>query len=309
MGKSKIEWTNAVWNPLRGCRRISPGCGGPDGGGCYAERVAARFSAKGLPFHGYAEMTTSGPRWTGKVDLIPEKLHEPMSWKVGKRIFVNSMSDIWHEDVSFTAVDEIFNIMLRCPQHTFLVLTKRARRMEEYFATGNRVDYLEKHPGIQIGVSAEDQRYFDERVSHLERIPAKVRFVSAEPLLGPIRLPERCGVEWIVLGGESGPEARLCRVGWIRSLVTQCRRAGIAVFVKQLGAHVIDRNDAGFDGHEPSNWPDGTETDDWDLDPSRQYQGADARILLKNSKGGDPEEWPEDLRVRQYPTPQVVVPK
>lgn len=274
MGKSKIEWLAAeggdsgkTWNPLRGCSRISPGCVN-----CYAERIAARFSRPGLPFKGYARPTSSGPRWTGKVDLIKEKLREPLSWKEPQRVFVNSMSDLFHEDVPFWHIDQVFEIMIRCPQHTFLVLTKRASRMEEYFAsTGNRVDYLLKHPGIQIGISAENQEYFDARYPSLVRIPAAVRFVSAEPLLGPIRLPEARRIQWIIAGGESGAEARPMDPQWCRDLLRQARDQDIAFFMKQMGTVWAGQHEA------------------------------------TSSKGGDPGEWPADLRIREYPKPEPIV--
>lgn len=264
--------------------------------------------------------------------IVQNQLRAPLHWKEPRRIFVNSMSDLFHESLAATAIVEVFKVMRLAPQHTYQILTKRAQRMgqfmRDYVAMGGEI-----LPGVHLGVSVEDQESAETRIPELLKTPAAVRFLSCEPLLAPLNIsrwmkchqggpatcsnrPGQCcecaqdrtsntGVDWVIVGGESGPGARPCRVSWIRSLVAQCKLAGTPVFVKQLGAHVIDRNDAGFDGHEPTNWPDGTETDDWDLDPSRQYQGADARILLESSKGGDPKEWPEDLRVREYPQAQA----
>jgi protein gp37 len=295
---TKIEWASDTWNCVRGCSTVSEGCRR-----CYAMAVAARFSGPGLAYEGLAKRTEAGPRWTGVVRLVREHLAKPLGWKKPRRIFVNSMSDLFHEKLPFHAIDQVFDVMIRCPQHVFMVLTKRAERMVEYFAsTGNRAEYLAKHPGIWMGVSVEDQRTAEERLPHLRRVPAGVRFVSCEPLLGPLH-SAWIGISWLILGGESGHGARPCRIDWIRSIVAQCKTARVSTFVKQLGAHVIDRNDAGFDGSLPTRWPEGTETDDWDLDPGRQYQGADARIMLASRKGGDMAEWPEDLRIRDFPKP------
>ncbi len=304
MGTSTaIEWTDATWNPVRGCTRISEGCRN-----CYAERVAARFSKPGQPFHGFAEMKDVGPRWTGKMALVEKHLEDPLRWKKPQRIFVNSMSDLFHEDLPFKDIKRVFDVMARARHHTFQVLTKRADNMLSFFqAWGSQVVL----PNVWLGVSVEDQDAAKKRIPHLISTPAAVRFVSCEPLLGPIdfsKTGERTwpkvnwkpvSLDWAIVGGESGPGARPCDVRWIRRLVKIEGR--IPIFVKQLGGHVIDRNDAGFDGHEPDCWPEGTETDDWHEDPSRQYQGADARVLLRDPKGGDMDEWPEDLRVREFP--------
>jgi protein gp37 len=196
---------------------------------------------------------------------------------------------------------------MRAAHHTFQILTKRPERMREWVqawvSQGGEV-----LPHVWLGVSVENQETADERIPLLLRTPAAVRFLSVEPLLGPINLRlHGLRPDWIIVGGESGPDARKCRISWVRGVVGQCQKWKVPVFVKQLGTHVIDRNDAGFDGHEPDNWPDGTETDDWDLDPCRQYQGADARILLSDSKGADPAEWPEDLRLQEFPATRLPV--
>lgn len=209
-----IEWTDATWNPVRGCTRISAGCGGPNHrGGCYAETIAARFSGPGQPFEGLAERTPHGGRWTGKLAAAPdETLTQPLRWKRPRRIFVNSMSDLFHEALPDETIDRVFAVMALCPQHTFQVLTKRAARMRRYMTADDgfgRWGYIEHHarklakvpngktlahyggsclPNVWLGVSTEDQATADERIPHLLATPAAKRFISAEPLLGAIDL-------------------------------------------------------------------------------------------------------------------------
>jgi protein gp37 len=206
--RSSIEWTDATWNPVRGCTRISDGCRN-----CYAEGIAARFSDPGQPFHGFAHRTASGPRWTGKLALVPEALAAPLRWRKPRRIFVNSMSDLFHESLPDEVIEAVFAVMSLAPQHTFQVLTKRADRMRSFmeFASLDRcqaelcaaelvpVELIARArkdtingpwplPHVQLGVSAEDQRTAEERIPHLLRTRAAVRILSAEPLLGPIDL-------------------------------------------------------------------------------------------------------------------------
>lgn len=218
---AKIEWTDrSDWNPIRGCTRASEGCRN-----CYAEAIAARFSDPGQPFHGFAERTANGPRWTGKVALIEERLLLPLRWKKAARIFVNSASDLFHESVPDEWIDHAFAIMALCRWHAFQVLTKRAVRMREYMAhaerearwmnavadifevtpwtldgrypvMGQRAPWLPL-PNCWLGVSAEDQPRADERIPYLLATPAAVRFVSAEPLLAEIdftaiKCPNNC---------------------------------------------------------------------------------------------------------------------
>jgi protein gp37 len=345
-----IEWTESTWNPVRGCTRVSPGCGGSNHqGGCYAEKIAARFSDLGQPFHGFAERTANGGRWTGRLALVEGALDLPRRWRKPRRIFVNSMSDLFHENLPDEAIDRVFGIMALAPQHTFQVLTKRAERMREHLsprrgAAGRVLEAVEKYhplddrnpalrggwqwplPNVWLGVSVEDQERADERIPHLLETPAAVRFLSCEPLLSQINLrristhggwydalsgwrdvrespvPEGV-IQWVIVGGESGPRSRPLRANWVRSLVRQCHQAEVPCFVKQMGHRVIDRNDAGFDGCEPTSWPD--------MDPFKiehdihgyreEYQGADCLVTLEDHKGGDMAEWPEDLRVRQFP--------
>ena len=221
MTASKIEWTDrSDWNPIRGCTRVSPGCGGPGkAGGCYAESMAARFSRPGMWGHGYAEMVRGEARWTGKVELQEDRLLLPLSWKKPAKVFASSTSDFFHEALSDADIDRLFAVMALCPQHTFQVLTKRAARMREYLAPARAHPVglealsltFEAHargmsdvgkgvilqgdiahlqvwplPNVWLGVSAERQQEADERIPELLNTPAAIRFVSAEPLLGPI---------------------------------------------------------------------------------------------------------------------------
>jgi protein gp37 len=263
---SKIEWCDrSDWNPLRGCTRVSPGCGGPGPhGGCYAEAIAARFSDPGQPFHGFAERTKSGPRWTGRVELIEKRLTAPLRWRKPSRIFALSMSDLFHEAVTNETIDRIFAVMALCPQHQILVLTKRAERMRDYMSASNLPRRLEQamdaitsvqpdHGGwpfrhLWLGVSVEDQARADERIPLLLETPAAVRWISAEPMLGPVDLTKIHGrwsaiwkdnavgrpwLDWVVVGSESGRGARPCDLDWVRAIRDQCAAAGVALFWKQ----------------------------------------------------------------------------
>lgn len=327
--KTAIEWTDATWNPVRGCSRISPGCGGSNHqGGCYAEKIAARFSDPGMPFHGFAERSAHGGRWTGKMALVDQQLDQPLRWKKPRRIFVNSMSDLFHKDLPDEAIDKIFAIMALASHHTFQVLTKRADRLREYSTgrwrqrvrpwldklkpsslwNGNIIDawhHLNAGPlpNVWLGVSVEDPDY-KHRIDQLRRTPAAVRFVSAEPLLEDLGELDLAGIHQVIVGGESGPRSRAFWVPNARSILRQCRRQKVACFIKQMGAKVTDRNDIGFEGCDEREWP---LTDlfgqlEHDIDGySSDYQGAPVRIRLKDRKGGDMAEWPEELRVREFP--------
>jgi len=261
--QSQIEWTDATWNPIRGCSRVSEGCRN-----CYAERVAARFSGVGKPYEGLVRRSPSGAGgWTGEVRFIEDRLADPLHWKKPRRIFVNSMSDLFHEKVQDEWIDRIFAVMALCPQHTFQVLTKRPERMREWFDNTGRdgVAVTAKYPefeafkrvslaetmwplpNVWLGVSVEDQTTADERIPLLMQTPAAVRWVSYEPALGPVDfnnyLPPDLnaftdwkGLDWIVAGGESGPGARPTHPDWFRSVRDQCVAAGVPFFFKQWGA-------------------------------------------------------------------------
>lgn len=284
--QTSIEWTDATWNPLRGCTRVKEGCRN-----CYAEVMAARFSDPGQWGHGFARRVALpgggiDHRWTGRVELVPEKLDLPLRWKKGRRIFVNSTSDLFHEAVPDEDIDKVFAVMALCPQHTFQVLTKRPARMRAYFHArrdgdpwAEAADYIadlrgmEDHavvleprdiplPNVWLGVSAEDQETADERIPELLATPADLRFVSLEPLLGPVDLL-KCPthgaaggswdwlrgtrnwhsgqdttprIDWVIVGSESGPKARPCDIEWVRCIRDQCVSADVPFFWKQ---HII----------------------------------------------------------------------
>lgn len=275
MALSSIEWTNGVWNPVKGCDKVSPGCKH-----CYAKTFAERFrGVAGHPYeHGF------------DLRLAPHKLDEPLRWRKPRRIFVNSMSDLFHEGIADTYIDQVVARMLLAPWHTFQLLTKRAERLPAYFnapdlevrlraaAEAPQLAFPKLQamsaptpcpPWLWLGVSVEDRKFGLPRIDQLRRVPAAVRFLSIEPLLEDLGELDLRGIAWVILGGESGPGARPCELAWIRAVILQCRRVGVAVFVKQLGTVCLD---------------------------------GGARLRLAHPKGGDPAEWPEDLRVREYPT-------
>jgi protein gp37 len=235
MNKSKIEWSDRTWNPVTGCTKVSQGCKN-----CYAERLYERFNGHGS----FKNVLTHS-----------ERLQQPLKWKQPSKIFVNSMSDLFHEDVPFDFIDKVFMVMALCKQHTFQILTKRPARMMEYF-TDHPANILK--PGflplqnVWLGVSVEDQATADERIPLLLQVPAAVRFLSCEPLLGPINILE-CWfwkgqmsadglskkfthqLHWVICGGESGPGARPMHPDWARGLQVQCETAGVPFFFKQWG--------------------------------------------------------------------------
>lgn len=233
--KSKIEWTDATWNPVTGCSKVSAGCKH-----CYAEREWPR-------------MTKLVPAYAGRafsdVRCHPERLEQPLHWKKPRRIFVNSMSDLFHEDVPREFIWKVFAIMEQCPQHTFQILTKRAERMRKEVINAFNTLCVGWLPNVWIGVSVEDQATADERIPLLLQTPAAVRWISAEPLLGRIDLATirhgadddlpifgtQWGVDWVVVGGESGPNARPMHPEWARSLRDQCAASGVPFLFKQWG--------------------------------------------------------------------------
>lgn len=340
MGKTSIEWTQETWNPVRGCSKISPGCEN-----CYAMHQAARFSGEGQPYQGLVKRSPTN--WTGEVRLIESALFEPLRRRKPTTWFVNSMSDLFHEQLPFEAIDYIVAVMALTPQHTFQVLTKRAERMAEYFSdaeVGYRIYRLittwldEGRPGplgrqwdrchdltgrsasgtgriegtfwrlplpnLWLGVSVENQKYAEERIPRLLETPAAVRFLSCEPLLGPIDLErahrtreklenwlEPTRVDWVVVGGESGDNARPCDPSWVRRMVKDCRMSRVPCFVKQLGSNIVEEE-------ETHDWPNPYRR--VAPGPVKLY-GGEYRRRLMDKKGGDPNEWTEDLRVREMP--------
>ncbi|MBI5111319.1 MAG: phage Gp37/Gp68 family protein [Rhodovulum sp.] len=278
---SKIEWTGrSDWNPIRGCTRVSEGCRH-----CYAERMAGRFSEPGMWGHGIAERTPAGARWTGRVDLMEERLTLPLRWRKPALIFASSTADWFHESLTIDEIATLYAMAVSATVergHTIQILTKRAARMRELLNSDEfwrvvarrrcdwawsafHYDAASPPTRIWLGISAEDQRCADERIPHLLATPAAVRFVSCEPLLGPINLRSvgglnaiadrddrldhaigrspstdgapvsGSGLDWVIVGGESGPQARPMHPDWARDLRDQCAAAGVPFFFKQHG--------------------------------------------------------------------------
>lgn len=349
---SAIEWTDKTWNPVTGCTKVSEGCRH-----CYAEVMAKRtFGRLYPPVYDKHPDTKSDadplrltevlgrPRRFTDVQCHHDRLDTPLRWRKPCRVFVNSMSDLFHPDVPDEFIDQVFAVMALTPQHTYQVLTKRPERMRAYLRGaendlqrwGSAVVHVTGSPcashiedqhyplhNVWLGVSVEDQKTANERIPLLLQTPAAVRFVSYEPALGPVdfgvshglpvfrfadkpiesydgltgRLigvhPELAGtwgrhdgsgpwLDWVIVGGESGPKARLCNVAWVRSVVEQCRAAGVSVFVKQLGANAQDE-----DGTMHGRYSAGGIKHDFPK--------------LTHPKGGDISEFPKDLRVREFP--------
>lgn len=312
--RSKIEWTQATWNPVTGCSKVSPGCDR-----CYAETMSHRLSHSAK----YVSATNPEGTWSGVLSTHPGELKRPGWWKEPKLVFVCSMSDLFHSQVPWDFICQVFAVMAATPWHTYQVLTKRPGRMA-YFAEAVWPEYQNCHPtgpwdwppNVWAGTSVESQKYAP-RLNCLARVPAKVRFVSVEPMLGPVDLshwlpcdlceyplaPEEaernsepcevCGgtdgqgrISWVICGGESGSGARPMDLDWAKSLRNQCREAGVPLFVKQLG----NRPFWNGEGPPPAGHVYlGRVVGGWRFD------------LLRDAKGGDPAEWPEDLRIREMP--------
>lgn len=216
--RSVIEWTDASWNPVTGCTKVSAGCDK-----CYAERFAERF--RGVPDHPYE------PGFD--LTLRPERLEQPLTWRRPRRIFVNSMSDLFHKGVSWNYVDRVFDTMEAADWHVFQLLTKRSSLMRDYLL--DRYSGSAAAPGhIWCGVSVEDAKA-KVRMKHLRQAPAGVRFLSLEPLIGPLGPLDLAGIHWVIAGGESGPGAREMNPAWVCAIRDQCQRAAVPFFFKQWG--------------------------------------------------------------------------
>lgn len=305
--KTGIEWTGRTWNPVRGCSLVSPGCTN-----CYAMKLAHRFSGAGKPYEGLTRKRVSlGPVWTGEVREVPAALAEPMSWRAPTTVFVNSMSDLFHDDVSDAYIAAVFGVMAMCQRHTFQVLTKRADRMRAWAESMSRTDTIGRRgpaevcigaaidrgvspvgcdteydwpcENVHLGVSVEDRKHGLPRIEHLRATPAALRFLSVEPLLEDLGDLDLSGIGWVIVGGESGPHARKCDLGWIARVVAQCSEQQVPCFVKQLGARPC------------GEWGPGR------APPTHYHPSRRDEWILNDAKGGDPSEWPEVLRVREMP--------
>lgn len=218
---SSIEWTDATWNPVTGCTKISAGCKN-----CYAERMAQRLQAMGVEAY----------RDGFSLTLQPKTLDVPLHWRQSRTIFVNSMSDLFHKDVPTSYIQQVFDVMVRADWHRYQVLTKRSDRLLEL---AQALPWPEQ---VWMGVSVEDARV-QHRIDDLRKVPAAVRFLSCEPLIGPLQRLDLSGIDWVIAGGESGPGARPMDPDWARSLRDQCARAGVAFFFKQWGG--VNKKTAG----------------------------------------------------------------
>lgn len=230
---SRIEWTDATWNPVTGCTKISAGCKF-----CYAERMAGRLKAMGVPQYADGFNLTLQP---GALDL-------PLSWRRPRRVFVNSMSDLFHKGVPVEYIARVFDVMRRCPQHSFQVLTKRPEIAAEHATR------LPWPSNIWLGTSIENALVID-RLAALKRVPAAVRFLSLEPLLGPLPKLRLSHIDWVIVGGESGPGARPIAADWVRQIREQCLAAGVPFFFKQWGG--VNKKKAGreLDGRHWDEMP------------------------------------------------------
>jgi len=240
--RSAIEWTQATWNPTTGCDRVSRGCDN-----CYAMTLAKRLKAMGQPrYQQDGDPRTSGPGFG--VACHPDALDLPFSWKKPRRVFVNSMSDLFHVKVPVEFVRRVFEVMEATPQHTYQLLTKRARRLRR-LATE-----LPWPPNVWVGVSVEDESVL-HRVDDLRAVPAHVRFLSCEPLLGPIETLRLDGISWVIVGGESGQGARPIDPDWVRGIRDQCVAADVAFFFKQWGGRTPRAGGRELDGRTWDEYP------------------------------------------------------
>lgn len=239
--RSGIEWTEATWNPLTGCSKVSPGCKA-----CYAERFARRLQAMGVDKYrnGFA------------LTLHPQALAEPLRWHRPRLVFVNSMSDLFHEDVPLDFIHRVFDVMRQAGQHRFQVLTKRSARLAEI------AHLLDWPPNVWMGVSVESARYM-YRIDHLKATAAAVKFISCEPLLGPLPDLPLDGIDWVIVGGESGPGARPMQAQWVRQIRDRCLAHGVAFFFKQWGGTRKGRTGRVLDGRT------------WDALPLRLFGASD----------------------------------
>jgi protein gp37 len=262
-----IQWTDATWNPTTGCDRISPGCDN-----CYALTMARRLKGMGsAKYQNDGHPVTSGPGFG--ITTHPDVLTEPLRWKKPRRVFVNSMSDLFHARVEVGFITQVWRVMQATPQHTYQVLTKRAARLPRVLdRVHDTLGLTEPLPNVWLGTSIESADYV-RRADALRAADAAVRFISAEPLIGPLPSLNLAGIDWLIIGGESGAGARPLSTAWVHDLLHGSRQAGTAPFVKQLGS--VWARDTAWGGKTVHGHGD--------------------------TKGGNPDYWPSRLRVREYP--------
>lgn len=322
--KTTIEWTDATWNPIVGCSIVSKGCTN-----CYAMRVAGARTSHTAKYTGLTQPSKGGPVWTGEVRLWEKALTQPLSWREPRRVFVNSMGDLFHEAIPDEWIDRCFAVMALAPQHTFQILTKRPERMRAYFE-GDREEAVWQArfvvapanghyhadwplPNCWLGVSAEDQATADERIPILLDTPAAVHFISAEPLLGAIDLRDIVRVDdrgfrhradqdldWVIVGGESGRGARPMHPAWARSLRDQCHEAGVQFFFKQWGEWRPPGSTEDYDtsGHVPGLPRALLVSNDGTVHHFGETAGEGAKVALRIGKKAagrllDGREWNE----------------
>ncbi len=235
--ESAIEWTDATWNPVTGCTKITRGCDN-----CYAERLAERF--RGVPGHPFEKGFD--------LTLHPERLSQPLSWKRPRMIFVNSMSDLFHKEISTELIDRVFDTMEAADRHIFQVLTKRSALMKHYLERRYGQAVAPRH--IWCGVSVEDHTA-TSRIRHLQKAPVPIRFLSIEPLLGPVGDLNLKGISWVIVGGESGPKARPMERSWVLNIRDVCEREGVAFFFKQWGGRTPKSGGRMLEGIEHNAMP------------------------------------------------------
>lgn len=238
---SSIEWTDATWNPVRGCTKITSGCAH-----CYAETFAERF--RGVPGHPYERGFD--------LRLVPEKLTQPLQWRRSRMVFVNSMSDLFHEAVPDDYIVKVARVMQLARWHTYQVLTKRSERLRDLLSS--KLKFVARDPHIWWGVSAENRKQGLPRIDHLQGAPAAVRFLSVEPLLESLGTIDLTGIHWVIVGGESGPGARPIQESWVLEIRDQCSRAEVPFFFKQWGGRQKARNGRELDGRTYDELPDRT---------------------------------------------------
>lgn len=235
--QSTIEWTDATWNPVTGCTKISPGCDN-----CYAERFSERFrGVDGHPFETGFDLT-----------LRPSRIAQPLSWKRPRMIFVNSMSDLFHKEIPTSFIDKVFDTMERADWHVFQVLTKRSSLLRRYINQRYKTVPAPSH--VWLGVSVEDAGRAS-RIRHLQETNASVRFLSVEPMIGPLGIVDLQGIHWVIAGGESGPRARPIEEEWVCEIRNQCRGGGVAFFFKQWGGKTPKAGGRNLQGREWNEFP------------------------------------------------------